>query len=95
MYVFMYTSAPFRQACCRVQYSCLAIQHSSQARSARQLPHLRDTIQVGGGASIYKEAASSMVTADAMANTMEVNSRAARESGSLRSHSHGESIAAP
>jgi len=39
-----------------------------------------------------REDASSMVTAGATANTTEGNSRASRESGLLRSHSHGESI---
>jgi len=33
-----------------------------------------------------------MVTTGATANTTEGNNRASRESGSLRSHSHGESI---
>jgi len=39
-----------------------------------------------------REDASSMVTADATANTTVKNSRASRESGLLCSHSHGESI---
>jgi len=44
------------------------------------------------GVGTYREDASSMVTAGATAITTEEDSRAARDSGLLCSHSHGESI---
>ena len=50
------------------------------------------SLESGGKLGSDREAASSMVTAGATANTTEGNSRASRKSGLVSSHSHGESI---
>jgi len=53
-----------------------------------------DSLDANGQRYHAREDVSSMVTADATANTTEGNSRACRELGLLCSHSHGESIGA-